>query len=91
MARPTKRPKIPEGGEITPRLAFAQVLRNRRIELGLSQTDLEGEGIMDASYVSKLELGKSQVCLDGFIYLAGRLEMSPAELMLRVESGLKSK
>lgn len=55
----------------------------------MSQTDLEGEGIMDASYVSKLELGKSQVCLDGFIYLADRLQMSPSELMQEVERGIR--
>lgn len=66
-------------------MAFAQVLRERRKALGLTQTDLEGEDIMDASYISKLELGKSQVCLDGFLYLAERLEMKPSELMREVE------
>ena len=40
---------------------------------------------MDASYISKLELGKSQVCLDGFIFLAGRLNILPSELMKEVE------
>lgn len=85
MPRPPKPPATPESGEYSPRLAFARVLRRRRLDLGLRQTDLEGEGVMDASYISKLELGKSQVCLDGFIFLAGRLNILPSELMKEVE------
>jgi len=89
MARPLKQPKIPENGRISPQLAFAQVLRERRKALGLNQTDLEGEDLMDASYISKLELGKRTVGLDGFIYLAERLGMKPSELMREVEKRLK--
>ena len=85
-----KQPDVPENGELSPRLAFGQSLRERRKALGLSQTDLEGEDIMDASYISKLELGKSQVCLDGFLYLAERLGMKPSELMKEVENKIKT-
>lgn len=89
MARPLKQPIIPEHEPISPQLAFAQVLREQRIALGLNQTDLEGEDLMDASYISKLELGKRTVGLDGFIYLAERLGMKPSELMQEVEKRLK--
>lgn len=89
MARPLKSPIVSENDAITPQLAFAQVLRERRKELGLTQTDLEGEHQMDASYISKLELGKRTVGLDGFIYLAKRLGMKPSELMVELEKRME--
>lgn len=61
-------------------LAFAQVLRERRKALGLTQQDLEEDGVAQ-SYISKLELGKRQVCLRNFIHIVEMLETTPVELM----------
>lgn len=89
MARPLKQPNLPKEGNSSLQLAFAEILRQRRKELGLNQTDLEAEGLIDASYISKLELGKRTISLDRFVYLAERLEMTPSELMREVEKRLK--
>jgi len=89
MSRREQQPKIPKDGKLTPRLAFALVLRERRKALGLSQTDLEDPDEIDASYISKLELAQRQVCLDSLIYLAGRLQMSPEELVAEVMSRVR--
>ena len=81
MSRPLRPLNLPEGTPLTPELAFAQVLRSKRIELGLTQFDLEDDEQFDRSYISKLELGKVQVCLKGIIHLARKLHMTPGELM----------
>lgn len=81
MARPLRSLDLPPGGSITPEIAFAQILRTKRIELGLTQADLEDDDSMDRSYISKLELGKVQVCMRGIIHIARKLEMTPGQLM----------
>jgi transcriptional regulator with XRE-family HTH domain len=73
----------------TPEEAFAGVLKERRLALGLKQTDLEADDAMDRSYISKLELGKRQVCLRGILHLAAVLHMSPGELMEAVATRMK--
>lgn len=77
-------------GKPTPEEAFAKVLKERRLALGLTQTDLEADDVMDRSYISKLELGKRQVCLRGILHLAEALRMSPGELMDAVASRMKA-
>ncbi len=81
MARPLRPLNLPPGVEITPEIAFAQILRSKRVELGLTQADLEDDDSMDRSYISKLELGKVQVCMRGIIHIAKKLNMTPGELM----------
>ena len=85
MPRPLNPLTIPLGVEMTPELAFAQVLRARRQKLGLSQADLTGEEEFDQAYVSKLELGQRQVCIRGLFHLAGKLQMEPEELVAEVK------
>ena len=50
----------------------------------------EGSGTdpdqVNAAYISLLELGKRQVCLDTFMYLAKRLQMKPSDLMREIEA-----
>lgn len=72
---------------MTPELAFAHVLRERRKALGLTQKDLEEEEL-NRSYISKLELGQRQVCLRNFLHIAEMLEMTPVELMEEVVNRL---
>lgn len=81
MPRPTNPLQIPTGKALTPELAFAIVLRERRMALGLSQADLEGDGDMDQSYISKIEQGQRQVCLRGILHLAKKLQLTPEELI----------
>ena len=70
---------------ITPEDAFGRVLRERRLELGMTQAQLEEPGVIERSFISRLEAGHSQVCIRNIFYLAARLEMKPAELIERVD------
>ena len=73
---------------ITPEDAFGRIARERRLALGLTQAEIEGEVIMERSYISRLEAGHYQVCLRGILHLAKALKMSSAELMEQVEKKL---
>lgn len=71
--------------KLTPEDAFGRVLRERRLALGLTQADLESEGGLERSYISRLEAGRYQVCLRGILNLARALQMTPSQLMREVE------
>lgn len=80
MAKPqANRKKVQE--IISPEVAFGRILRNRRIALGLRQSDLEHHDFLDQSYISKLERGERQVCLRGILHLANVLQLTPGELI----------
>jgi len=83
MPRPLKELEIPKDGKLTLELAFAIVVREKRLALGLDQSALEDEG-MDRSYVSKLELGERQVALRGIFTIAKKLGMEPWDLLREV-------
>ena len=80
---------------MTASQAFAQVLREKRKELGLKQTDFEGNAQIDASFISKLELSKRQVCLENLFVIAEKLRMKPEDLItevrIRVEKSRKKR
>ena len=79
-----------EREKLTLERAFAIVLRERRMALGLHQKDLEADdGTMDRSYISRLEHGRRQVCLRGIFHLADVLGMSTGELMDAVADRMK--
>lgn len=84
MARPVKPLHIPEGEPLSPEIAFALVLRERRAELGLTQTDLEGDEEFDHSYISLLERAERQVGLRGILHLSHKLQMKPQDLIAEV-------
>ncbi|MBL7989673.1 MAG: helix-turn-helix transcriptional regulator [Chlorobi bacterium] len=67
-----------------PEVAFGLVLRQLRLERGLTQADLEGDDIMERSYISRVESGRTQICLRGILHLAEKLQLTPAELMAAV-------
>lgn len=90
MPKKQKELEIPKGKNITPEIAFALVLRQRRAELGLRQEDLEDEDGLDRSYISKLELAKNQIRLGHFIKLARKLKLTPQELMALVVKQLEA-
>ncbi len=59
------------------------VLRQRRIELGLKQSDFEGDDSFDRSYMSKLELAKRSPDLKAIFHIAHVLRLEPHELIRR--------
>lgn len=79
---------MPAHEKLTPELAFAIVLRENRLRLGLDQAALEDEG-MDRSYVSKLELGERQVALRGIFTIAKNLGMEPWALIREVAAKMQ--
>lgn len=86
MSRPTRDLKLKPDKPKTPKEAFAVVLRQRRKELGLTQLDLESDEAIDRSYISKLELAKREPNLSAIFVIAGKLKMTPAELITKVSS-----
>jgi transcriptional regulator with XRE-family HTH domain len=76
-------------GELTPEQAFGMVIRERRKKLGLKQTDLEADDMMDRSYISKLESGTRQISLRGIIHLAKVLHTTPADLLAEMTERMK--
>ena len=85
MPRPLRELELPYGVPKTPTEAFAKVVRERRLELGLTQSDLEDETALDRSYISKLELAKRVPDLLAIFHIAKRLQLEPHELILRVQ------
>lgn len=78
---PRKAPSSKASQERSPEVVFGQVVREKRLALGLRLVDLQSEGGLDRSHIGKIEAGKVQVCLRGLIQIAEGLEMTPGELM----------
>lgn len=64
--------------ELSRRIATR--VRERRLELGLTQQALAGD-VMTKAHVSALELGYTLPSLTTLVWLAERLEMSPSALL----------
>ena len=81
-----------EKGRLSPEDAFGRVIRERRLQLGLTQADLEDPegGGLERSHISRLEAGKSEVGLRGILHLAAKLQMSPEELIGEVVKKMAS-
>lgn len=60
--------------------AFGQRLRERRVQLGMTQEALATRAGLHPTYVSRLERGKVNVSLAAILRLCHALEMSPANL-----------
>lgn len=68
--------------------AFGVVLRELRIEAGLTQEQLGFEAGIRRTFVSVLELGQQQPTLTTIFKLAAALGITPAALIELVESRL---
>lgn len=90
MPRPLRELKVPRNKTLTADQAFAFVLREKRLELGLTQEDMESDRTLDRSYISKLELAKREVGLKAIFHLAERLGMKPSELIDLVDERMKT-
>lgn len=86
-----KKKQIPTG--ISPQIAtaevaFGRILKERRLALGYTQSDLEAISQIGRSYISELESGEKQVCIRSFIRLAYSLNTQPGDLMAQVIEGM---
>lgn len=71
-------------------VAFAEVLKQRRLDAGLSQEELAHRADVSARYVSFLETRRRQPTLTAFVSLAAGLGMSFAGFADEVERRWKS-
>ncbi len=71
--------------------AFGEVLRKARRERGLSQEDLGFESGYHRTYISLLERGLKSPSLQTIYELARALDLSPSELLARVDHASKRK
>jgi len=76
---------------LDPAVAFGRVLRQLRLEAGLTQEQLGFEADLRRTYVSILELGQQQPTLTTIIKLAKGLGRSANEFMALVEAEIARK
>ncbi len=73
-----------------PAVAFGRVLRQLRLEAGLTQEELGFEAELRRTYVSILELGQQQPSLTTVLKLAIALNRSGSSLLKLVEAEIAS-
>jgi len=71
---------------VTPEKAFGQVLREKRLERGLSQERLGFESGYHRTYISLLERGQKSPSLGTIFRLATALNIAPSEILHIVEA-----
>lgn len=71
-----------------PAIAFGKVLRQLRIDAGLTQEQLGFDANLRRTYVSILELGQQQPSLTTIMKIAGALGVRASELIGAVEDEL---
>lgn len=69
---------------------FGRVLREQRLAAGMSQEGLALNALVDRTFVSQLERGVRQPTLTTVFRLAAALGVAPADLIQRMERGLRS-
>jgi len=74
------------GGETIA--AFGRVLRRRRETLGVSQTQLSWEAGIDRKFISRIERGLREPCLETIVKLTEALEIPLGEFMEEVGQAL---
>jgi len=73
---------------VEPAVAFGRVLRQLRLDAGLTQEALGFEADLRRTYVSILELGQQQPTLTTILKLAKALNRSAKEIIGLVEAEL---
>jgi transcriptional regulator with XRE-family HTH domain len=71
--------------------AFGAVVRDLRLERGLSQEDLSFAAGRHRTYVSLLERGRNSPSLATLWRLAEALQMDPSEIVTRVQRQMKAR
>lgn len=69
-------------------IAFGQAVKERRLELGLSQEAFAEKAQLHRTYIGGIERGKRNVALLNMIQIAQALELSPEEFFERVSKNL---
>lgn len=69
----------------SPTSLFGQRLRDRRLELGLSQEALAEAAGLHRNYVGSVERGERNIALVNILRIAGALGVDPAELVAGLE------
>jgi transcriptional regulator with XRE-family HTH domain len=64
------------------RIAFGKIVREKRLELGLSQEKLAEKADLHTNYVGSVERGERNIALENIYALAEALECSPKDLLL---------
>lgn len=70
--------------------ALCKLLREKRLNLGISQNELANRSGLHRTYISELERGSCNLTVESLSKLANALELSLAELMTEAETSLKS-
>jgi tetratricopeptide (TPR) repeat protein len=70
---------VPATERQRPKIGLGERVRQRRVALGLTQTDLAGARF-SKEYISQIELGKTRPTPDTIEYLASRLSIDPGYL-----------
>lgn len=70
------------------KIAFGRVIRQRRIDIGLTQEQLGFDADLRRTYISIIELGQQQPSLSSIFKLAWALRILPSQLLGLVEKEL---
>ena len=73
---------------VTPQQILGQVLRDRRLALGLSQRELATMTDLERSTVTYLEAGSRAPSVPTLFEIARALEVLPSDLLIEVETRL---
>jgi len=71
--------------------AFAQVIKNKRLTLGISQEELASRSEMHVVNISKIESGKSLLLIVSLFKISTGLGITASQLLILVEKVLKNK
>lgn len=73
------------------KFAFGDVLREMRLERGLSQSELSRLSDTDRPYISVLESGRKMPTLETLLRFSRVLGADPGEVMNRIDRKMKAK
>ena len=69
-------------------VALGWVIRNRRIEIGLTQEAFAQKAKLHRTYVGSVERGVRNIALINLIRISKALELTPQELLQRIANEL---
>ena len=71
---------------IEPEQAFGLVLRQLRVQKGISQESLGFDADLQRNFISMIELGQSAPTIKSIYKLAAALGVRPSEILIRMEA-----
>lgn len=83
------RPRGSTSFEAAPAIAFGQVVRERRLKLGLAQEELAHLAQVERSHMGKIERGEHLPNLVMILKIAGALDCKPGKLVDQAAKLLK--